>query len=216
MAEPVKFTFEQSFDGGARTKYDREVAALRAEIDAARAAAHAEGVDAGRTQAFGEIEAATRQVLAELSANVNGLLQRHAAIEAELQKQMAALAQLIAARLVPALISRYPTAELEALIAECLQTVRKEPRIVVRVSESLAEAVDARLEAIKSSLAYAGELVLIAEPAMGALDCHVEWHDGGVERSETEIQSEIDAAVERFVMLLDERNNEVGGEGAGL
>jgi len=204
MAEPVKFTFEQSFDGGARTKYDRELDELRTQIDAARATAHAEGVEAGRAQAFGEIEAATQQVMAQLAANAGAIFERHAAIEAGLQKNMAGLACLIAERLVPALISRYPTVEVEALISECLGTLRKEPRIVVRVSEALADAVQARIDSLKVASAFPGELLLIADPAMGPLDCHMGWQDGGLERAEEDIGAEIDAAIQRFVMLIDE------------
>ncbi len=200
MADPIKFTFDQAFDGGAKSRYDIEIERLENENQAAQAAALTQGQEQGRQQALTEIEAATQEAMSQVAQAAHALFSQQVQLEASLKQQMVQLAYAIASKLSPALIRNQPLAEIEALIEDCLATANKEPRLIVRVSETLSEAIGERLEDMKTKTNFPGDIVLIGEQSFGPQDCRVEWPDGGTERRFVDIQREIEDAVQRFVM----------------
>ncbi|MCJ9429554.1 FliH/SctL family protein [Kordiimonas marina] len=200
MTEPVKFTFDQAFDGGARSRYDVELERVRAQAEQATSDAFGEGVETGRQQTLGEIEEATRILTGEVGQAVAALFDQRAQLESHIKTEMVQLAYTIAAKLAPALIRAQPMAELEALIQDCMATAAVEPRLVVRVSEDMLDAINDRVEDMKATTNFQGDIVLVAEPSFGQQDCRVEWPDGGTERRMSDIQHQIEDAVQRFVM----------------
>ncbi|TNE66684.1 MAG: hypothetical protein EP335_03060 [Alphaproteobacteria bacterium] len=200
MREPVKFTFDQAFDGGARSRYDIELDRLRQETDQVRNESHRQGFEAGRQEALGQVEESTRQLMGELSNAAQSLFSQRAQLEQHLKTEMVQLAYTIASKLAPALVRTKPMSEIEALIEDCMATANKEPRLVVRVSEEMLDPVNERIEAMKQATSFPGDIVLVAEADFGQLDCRVEWPDGGTERRHTDIQRQIEDAVQRYVM----------------
>ena len=207
MAEPVKFTFDQAFDGGAKSRYDVEIERLQEENRQAQAASHAQGHDEGRQQALHEIEAATKEIMEQIAQAAHALFSQQHQLETNLKQEMVQLAYTIASKLAPALIRTKPLAEVEALIEDCMVTAHKEPRLVVRVADTIAEAVSDRLEDMKAATSFPGDIVLIGEANFGPQDCRVEWPDGGTERRHTNTLKEIENAVQRFVISDSESDN---------
>ncbi len=207
MAEPVKFTFDRAFDGGAKSRYDLEIERLHEESRQAQTSSHAQGHEEGRQQALNEIEAATQAILEQVAQAAHALFSQQHQLESNLKQEMVQLAYTIASKLSPALIKTKPLAEVEALIEDCMVTAHKEPRLVVRVSESITEAVSDRLEDMKAATCFPGDIVLIGEADFGPQDCRVEWPDGGTERRHTNTVKEIENAVQRFVM--SESNSDI-------
>ena len=74
-----------------------------------------------------------------------------------------------------------------------------EPRIVVRVNDSLLDTLRERLDGIAAGAGFAGRLVLLADPALSPGDARIEGADGGVERTPGAVQAEISAAVDRYL-----------------
>lgn len=52
MTSPVKYTFDQAFDGGAKSRYDLEIERLVQEGDEKREQAYSQGVADGKAQAL--------------------------------------------------------------------------------------------------------------------------------------------------------------------
>lgn len=200
MAEPVKYQFDQAFDGGAKSRFDEELDRLRQDAERIKADAYAHGFEEGRSQALGEIEAATKETLNQIAQAAHALFSQKSQLESGIKQEMVQLAYAIASKLSPALIRAHPMAEIEALIQDCMVTAQKEPRLVVRVAEAILDPVNERLEDLKASTGFPGDVVLIGEPALGLQDCRVEWPDGGTERRHETILQEIETAVQRFVM----------------
>ncbi len=98
---------------------------------------------------------------------------------------------------MPAFAAKEPVAEIEALLAGCLAEALDEPRIVLRVSDALFEAVQARIAAVVQAGGYSGKVVLLADAALAGGDGRVEWADGGAERDTSRIAQEIDAVLAR-------------------
>ena len=206
MADPVKYTFDQAFDGGAKSRYDLEIERLAHEADEGRKQAYAQGLEEGRAQALREIEAATKDAILQLTRSSQALFQQQQALESGLKQEMVHLSYAIASKLSGALIRTKPTAEVQALIEDCLATVSREPRLVVRVSENISDSIAAQLDAMKSATSFAGDIILIGEPTLGDLDCRVEWPDGGSERKQDAVMHQIEDAVQRFVLTELENN----------
>ena len=200
MSSPVKYTFDQAFDGGAKTRYDLEIERLVQQAEDARKEALAQGIAEGRAQALQEIENATKDAIIQLTQSAQALFDQRQTLESGLKQEMVHLAYAISSKLAGALIRTKPTAEVQALIEDCLATVSREPRLVVRVSENIADSIAAQLEAMKNATSFAGDIVLLGEPNMGDLDCRVEWPDGGSERKQDAVQHQIEEAVQRFVL----------------
>ena len=169
MAEPVKFTFDRAFDGGAKSRYDLEIERLHEESRQAQTSSHAQGHEEGRQQALNEIEAATQAILEQVAQAAHALFSQQHQLESNLKQEMVQLAYTIASKLSPALIKTKPLAEVEALIEDCMVTAHKEPRLVVRVSESITEAVSYRLEDMKAATCFPGDIVLIGEEIENAV-----------------------------------------------
>jgi len=200
MAEPVKFTFDQAFDGGAKSRYDLELERLVEDNKQAQTSAHSQGFEEGRQQALNEIEAATKDALEHMAQAAHALFSQQRELEANLKLEMVQLSYTIASKLAPAMIRTKPLTEIEALIEDCMVTAHKEPRLVVRVDDAVADAVSDRIEDMKASTNFPGDIVLIGESGMGPQDCRVEWPDGGSDRRHEETLKEIENAVQRFVM----------------
>jgi flagellar assembly protein FliH len=193
MPAPQKYLFDVSFDAPDAHNGAADARFTRAELDAARA----EGIEAGRAQGLAAAAAAAeRDIAAALEAIVRGI----AVIAAEretltrnVESEVIGVLRTIVQSAVPALCRVNPLAELEAMVTRCLAEVLDEPRLVLRVSDALFDAMQQRVGAIAQSGGYAGKIVLLADDTLAPGDGRVEWADGGAERDTRRIAHDIDA-----------------------
>lgn len=210
---PVRFTFDTSFGDEREEERDAEIAALERRIAEAAAEGRERGLAEGRAEALAGIEAQASALLERIAGEAVRLFEARAAIERGMERETARLAHMMASRLAPALMQRHPLAEIEALVAECLDGCRREPRLVLRVHESLLDAMKARIEPLAAAANFAGDIVLMEDPALGPHDCRLEWPDGGAERDMAAIRAAMDAAIARFVAHDDEDMPGDGNDG---
>jgi len=228
MAQVHKFLFDNSFDpddvrrkreAEQRRRVEAEEAARRAEQEAlaglveqdrpptfgeeelavARAEAFGEGEAAGRSAAMATIENHAAQVLDRVAGRLGDLLAAQRRADEVLAEQAVQIALAITRKLMPQLERRHGLDEVEALIRDCLRDVPDEPRVVIRVSDGVIDAVRARLDAAGDDLGFPGHVVLLAESAMGPADCRVEWADGGAERLSDRVWQDIESAIARVL-----------------
>ncbi|MDK9722124.1 MAG: FliH/SctL family protein [Rhodospirillales bacterium] len=109
------------------------------------------------------------------------------------------VAQALLKKLAPSLAKREGLSDIEALMKECLMRLGKEPRVVVRVAEDLADAVRSKVEGLVSESGFEGRVVVIGGPGLAVTDCKVEWADGGAERDFERLLAEVDEVVERYL-----------------
>jgi flagellar assembly protein FliH len=203
MVAISKFLFDTDFsstDEAARLAPRPDTRRFSAiEMDAAKAAARAEGVAAGRAEAEQQIARrvadACVAVGAQLGELMSVLAQQH---EAQTRQSVAAATE-IARRLLPSLGKREAIGEIEALIRDCLSRLHDEPRLVVRVADELLDPIRQNVDQLTAAAGYTGRVILFADPAIKPGDARVEWADGGAERDSAAIWREIDSAIQRFV-----------------
>lgn len=209
---PAKFTFD--LDLGRRQEPDRLVteSAVATMVADARTAAFAEGFAAGE-------QSVTAKAAKQLSAAATALGERVAAMAASLEDNKKAtlaeavdLSASIARKLASTLVAQHPTAEIEALIVECLAALDGVPHLVIRCHTDLADAVrEIATERIATS-GFTGRLVVMGEPEIPPGDCRLEWVDGGVVRDQAALNAEIDSRIAAF---LAARGIKHGPSGAG-
>lgn len=216
MASKAKFLFDVPFDG-TRPKVERNYAPKAPppkfsadEVDAARAAAFAEGEAAGRQAAYGEhqqnLEQALRSIAQQLAAIAAG--QEHARIAASAEATELAVA--IARKLAGRLIESQPLDQVEALVLRCMDDMRDEPRLVIRAAEPVVQQLDAKIDQLVAQSGFGGKVALVPDETMALTDCRINWADGSAERRQTALEQQVDQAVERYLAGLQAQLAEPG------
>jgi flagellar assembly protein FliH len=204
MATISKFLFDTDFDAGtdpaARPAGRHDTRRYTgAELEAAKAAAHAEGVAAGRALAEQEIGRRIADVLGIVSGRLGEVMDEAQKHHGSQTREAVTAATEIVRRLLPALGKREAMSEIEALIADCLSRVHDEPRLVVRVADALLDEVRKRIDQLSGAAGFAGRIILLADDTLKPGDARVEWADGGADRDTAALWREIEGAIQRFV-----------------
>lgn len=174
----------------------------------------AELVAQAREEAFKEGVAAGERNAASMSAQTlaaaAGTLAAHtarmsAALDdtiAQYRREAVQLAASVGRKLATHLIASRPTAEIEALIAECMPSLSGVPHLVIRCHPDLADSLrDLAAEQITSS-GFAGRLVVMGDPDIGLGDGRLEWVDGGLVRDSEALAAEIDKQITDYLAAL--------------
>ena len=189
MAQPARFTFD--LDLGKPTKPmappeptmpERLVAELLAQ---ARQEAYAEGLAAGERNATSVAAQTLAAALDDAAANA--------------QREAVELAASIGRKLALHLLARYPTVELDALIAECMQSLNGVPHLVVRCHPDIADGIRDIATAHMQTSGFAGRLVVMGDPELRLGDGRLEWVDGGLVRDIGAIAKDIDRKISAYL-----------------
>jgi flagellar assembly protein FliH len=198
-AQPVRFTFD--VDMGSRAgerKSSLSDAALAELLAEARREGHAAGLAEGERTATARAE---KQVATAAEALAGKVAAMAATID-DARKQSVAeavnLALSIARKLAGRMIAAQPTAEIEALIVECLQSLEGVPHLVIRCEPMLADRVRDLATAKISHSGFTGRLVVLGDPDIAIGDARLEWADGGVVRDIRQLSADIDAAISEY------------------
>jgi flagellar assembly protein FliH len=205
LAQPARFTFD--LDLGRRpvaasapqpvpTVPEDVVALLVAQ---AREEGFASGLAAGEQNAASmaaQTLAAAAGTLATQTAEMAAALDdatalaRHEAIE---------LAASIGRKLALHLLARFPTVELDALIAECMQNLGGVPHLVVRCNPSIADQIRDIATAHMQTSGFSGRLIVMGDPDIRLGDGRLEWVDGGLVRDIGAVSSDIDSKIKTYL-----------------
>lgn len=202
MAQPARFTFD--LDMGQKTVAAAPKPTVPEEMVAqlvaqAREDAYAEGLAAGERSAVSQAAqtlASAAGTLATQSAEMAAALDdainqaQHDAIE---------LAAAIGRKLALHLLARYPTAELDALIAECMQSLGSVPHLVVRCHPKIADGIRDIATAHMQTSGFSGRLVVMGDPDQRMSDGKLEWVDGGLVRNIGATSKDIDNKITTYL-----------------
>jgi flagellar assembly protein FliH len=199
MALPQRFLFDVSFDHVDGTPVPRgaERRFSRAELDATRQAALAEGHAAGLADAARSAESLTASSLATLARTAEALLAAQNVTALDTQRRAMTVIQDIVTKLFPTLVAKNALGEVEEFATKCLHEVFDEPRVVLRVAADIYEQLRARIDTLAAAAGYAGRVVLLADDSVASGDARIEWADGGAERNIAVQAQQIDAAIVR-------------------
>lgn len=206
MAQPARFTFD--LDLG-----DRPAAAaihavprpmvpedLVAQLVAqAREEAFSEGVAVGERNATAHSAQAMATAAAALAARTAEMVASLDDNNATNLRASVELAASIGRKLAVHLLSRHPTAELDALIAECMATLEHVPHLVIRCHTDIADAVRDIATGHMASSGFAGRLIVLGDPDIRLGDGRLEWVEGGLVRDINAISKQIDSKISAYL-----------------
>lgn len=197
MGQGQKFLFDTSFDleqdkrARARKK-PPEPTYTAADLAEAEQTGFSRGREDGAEEVRAGVEQAARKALEGLGEQLRTLF---ATVETESARHEAAalrLAMRVIRKLLPEMERRHGTAEIQAILRDCLERRRTEPRLVIRTSDAVHELVRGCTEELAEELGFEGRLVFLTEEGLGPSDVRVEWADGGLERQVAAVETEID------------------------
>ncbi len=193
-----KFLFDTSFDTREEPPAPEappEPTFTLADLEAAREAARAEGRIAGETEALQSVAAATARALAAADQAIAALRDQIAYVAEQARRDGLALAMAAVRALHPRLAASGGLAEIETVMAQCLELARHEPAIVFRFHPDVLEAASRLVESMAAARAFTGKLVILADPRLAVDGCAVEWADGGAERNSEAVLEQIERLV---------------------
>lgn len=208
MAQPARFTFD--LDLATRPSALASTSALPhvpmvpedlvAQLIAqAREEAYSEGIMAGErnaTAVAAQTLAAAAGTLATQSAEMAAALDD---ATADLRREAVELAASIGRKLALHLLARFPTLELDTLIAECMQSLSGVPHLVVRCSPGIADAIRDIATAHMHTSGFSGRLVVMGDPDIRLGDGRLEWVDGGLVRDIGAVSNDIDSKISAYL-----------------
>lgn len=204
-----RFLFDQEFDANGRARPRARAESFdEDDLAAARAQAYAEGEQAGFAAASSGVEANATEVLAEVARGLETSAAEFREFSDSWRQETAGIAVAIGRNLANRLLSEQPLAEIEAMVIDCLGQLREEPRLVVRTSSPVADAIADRMNQLAARAGFEGHLVILPDETMTDQDCRIEWAQGGVERSIQDTEAAIRRAVDSFMAARHETRNQ--------
>lgn len=172
----------------------------------AREEGYGEGVKAGERNASSmasQTIAAAAGTLAAHTARMSASIDDTIALY---RREAVSLAASVGSKLATHLVAAQPTAELRALITECMPSLSGVPHLVIRCHPDLADSLrDLAAEQINSS-GFAGRLVVMGDPDIKLGDGRLEWVDGGLVRDSDALAAEIDKQISDYLAALGGSN----------
>ncbi|WP_375451429.1 hypothetical protein [uncultured Devosia sp.] len=201
MASPARFTFD--LDLGSRpTAAPRPsvpedlVAQLVAQ---ARSDGYAEGIAAGERNATAHAAQTMATAAAALAARTAEMAASLDDANAAHLREAVDLAASIGRKLAVHLLARQPTAELDALIAECMASLGTVPHLVIRCHPDIADAMRDIATGHMATTGFAGRLIVLGDPDQRLGDGRLEWVDGGLARDINAISKQIDTRISAYL-----------------
>lgn len=158
----------------------------------AREEGHAAGFAEGRAEAQAASMLLAEQLKDRLSALFDAVDRQHEALE----RDATALALAAGEALAGAALQRLPHAGAEALIREALAEQFERPRLMLRLSPSDREPLEAFATSYALSMGYEGRLSFQTDPSLEPGDCIVEWADGGIGHRAATLRARVAALFE--------------------
>ena len=173
---------------------------LVAELVAqARQDAYAEGLADGERSATSKAAQTLASAAGALATQSLAMATALDDATAQAQREAIDLAAMVGRKLALHLLARFPMAELDALIAECMQSLGTVPHLVVRCHPSIADGIrDIATEHMRTS-GFSGRLVVMGDPDQRVGDGKLEWVDGGLVRDIGAISKDIDKKITAYL-----------------
>lgn len=184
------FALEFSPDG----KILRETASRLSpeQLEAECARAYERGKQDSSTQAEREAAAALERIAAAASA----ILARLDGESRLLREQAAGVAIAAARKIAGAALDKFGAESIAAAIEAAIDTLRHQPRLIIKLAPEAAEALAPRIEQMRAAHAYAGALLVRPEPARGPGEVELDWSDAVIGVDPRAIAARIDELVE--------------------
>ncbi len=198
MGATNKFTFDTEFrpegdlvSNAARSR-QRKVF-TQEEIDHMFSRARQEGMKAGQVRALEALAVVTEKLCAVVRESLSAAQGDIESLRAEASE----IAFACARKLAPAALAQFPEGEVEKALREAMHQAIGEPRIVLRASKQVIDALSDKFADMAHEEGFDGRIIAQVEQGLGAGDCRIEWRGGGAERCLSVLEEAIGSAIAR-------------------
>lgn len=153
------------------------------ELEGAVTGAQQRGFEEGLANAQRGIESNLTRLLENALNSMQELHTQEAARSSKAQALAIEIASGLLRKLMPELATQQSLEGITALVKQVMMDRFEEPRLIIRVHDSMIDPLSARLESLAAQNGFRGQYALMADTALGHADCRIEWSNGGVERS---------------------------------
>ena len=167
------------------------------ELEEAKRVAWDEGHAAGVAEAAEVTERRHAEALAALAAGFAGVLAAQKDGMDSLRRDAVQLALAVIKKLHPEMARKHGLDEIAGVIHECLMQLDDAARLTVRVPPDLLDGIRAEANRIAEEAEFEGKMQFVADAKLASGDCRVEWGNGGADRDQALLWTEIDAIVAR-------------------
>jgi len=167
------------------------------ELAAAQQQSFEDGKAAGLQEANAQFERLIATALTQISQTIPGVFELHSHIQTVHETQALSIATAVSKKIIPAYVEKNSLDEILHVVKRCLEPLHTEPRIIVKVHESLREDTQEKLKKIADQLGFEGRIVVMAQDEIIPGDCRVEWSEGGAERNSEALWQQIDEIIDR-------------------
>ncbi len=185
MAKPFLFDnrdFDQLAEANAVPPEERPQFSQN-ELNGAVTGAQQRGFEEGLANATQSLEAQIARMFEAITAQINVLQ----AAETHRTQAAQTLAVEVAAglmrKLMPELANQQSIEGISNIVSQVMMERFEEPRLIIRVHDSVLDGLSARLEKLSQASGFRGQYALMADHGLSAADCRIEWSNGGVERN---------------------------------
>lgn len=199
QSSPAKFTFDLDLaqvDKPTRMFSEQEV---DEKVQDTEQKSYAKGFDDGQSGQVAQHAASLARAVDKLAEQAAALVGAFDRTHNQLQSEAVNVAATVGRKLAHQLVDKYPTAELEQLIRECLASLERAPHLVVRCHPELADKVREIAEARMLTSGFEGRLVVMGDPEIEIGDGRLEWVDGGLVRDMSELDQEIEQRIANWL-----------------
>lgn len=198
MPETVKYTFDQAFDGGAKSRYDVEIADLRGQTQKLTDEAYKKGLEDGRLEVKTGLEAEIHTLASTFLHESKRLLDERKNLETHLKSEMTQLAYNIATHISSAVSDEFPYIEMEKLLYQSLDLLLEEGELNLKLPVSLVENVSERLEKIQSEMGFKGTINIQGDSNLTGSSCSLKWKQGLIAFDQSQVAKEISDLVAHY------------------
>jgi flagellar assembly protein FliH len=192
MAQARKYGFETEFDRDGAVVREPAKRLTGEEIEAKCA----ESYERGKQDAVAQAERHAAAALQALADAASAVLTRLNAESTAMRDEAARIAVAAASKIAGAALDAFGPERAAAAIDATLDALRHQPRLVVKLAPDAAEVLRPRIAAMCEAHAYAGAILVRAEPNLKAGAVLIDWSDGVVTMSPEDAATRINELVE--------------------
>jgi flagellar assembly protein FliH len=195
MTQIRKYAFDTEFAPDGAIVKDAPKRLTSEEIAAECAAAY----ERGKQDAVAQAERQTAAALQALADAASGVLTRLEAESQAMRTEAATVAIAAARKIAGAALDAFGHERAAVAVEAAMDALRHQPRLVVKLSPEAAEVLKSRIAEMCEIHAYAGAVLVRAEPGLRQGAVTIDWSDGVIHMSPDDaaqrIQTLIDAAL---------------------
>ncbi|MGQ0534253.1 MAG: hypothetical protein ACT4OF_16415 [Caulobacteraceae bacterium] len=195
MSQIRKYAFETEFapDGEIVREAPKRITAEEVQ------AANSEGYERGKNDALAQAERRTTAALEAIADAASAVLTRLDIESRAMRTEAARVALAAAQKIAGVALDTFGIERAQKAIESAMDTLRHQPRLVVKLPPDAAEALKPRIAEMCQTHAYAAAVLVRAEPGLSAGEVVIDWSDGVIAMNPADaakrIEDLIDAAL---------------------